>query len=133
DGFAYPLPFRVISELLGVPEGDRAPLRHAFRTLFQAWTRTPPREAVAASDVIVASLQHLIAIHREAEHDDLVGVLVSATDDDDRLTEVELLGSLFQLIVAGHDTTTSLIGNGVVDLLAHPDQWRLLLDDPSRV
>ena len=105
----------------------------AFRTLFQPWTGTPPPEAVAASDVIVASLQHLIAIHREAEHDDLVGVLVSATDDDDRLTEVELLGSLFQLIVAGHDTTTSLIGNGVVDLLAHPDQWRLLLDDPSRV
>ena len=58
--------------------------------------------------------------------DDLVGVLVSASDDDDRLTEQELLSSLFQLIVAGHDTTTSLIGNGVVDLLDHPDQLRLL-------
>jgi cytochrome P450 len=60
-------------------------------------------------------------------------VLVTASDDDDRLTEQELLSSLFQLIVAGHDTTTSLIGNGVVDLLDHPDQWRLLCDDPVRL
>ena len=65
-----------------------------------------------------------------APQDDLVGVLVTASDDDDRLTEQELLSSLFQLIVAGHDTTTSLIGNGVVDLLEHPDQLRLLAERP---
>jgi cytochrome P450 len=133
EGFAYPLPFRVICELLGVPDDDRAPLRQAFRTLFQPWTGAPPPEAIAASDLIVTSLQRLVATHREVEHDDLVGVLVSATDDDDRLTEQELLGSLFQLIVAGNDTTTTMIGNGVVDLLAHPDQWQLLRDDPSRM
>jgi cytochrome P450 len=131
--FAYPLPFRVICELLGVPEGDRVRLREAFRTLFQPWSGSPPPEAVAASDVIVASLEHLVAAHRERHQDDLVGVLVTASDDDDRLTEQELLSSLFQLIVAGHDTTTSLIGNGVVDLLEHPDQWRLLCQDPSRL
>jgi len=133
EGFAYPLPFRVICELLGVPEGDRARLRQAFRTLFQPWSGSPPPEAVAASDTIVASLEHLVATHREFDQDDLVGVLVTASDDDDRLTEQELLGSLFQLIVAGHDTTTSLIGNGVVDLLTHPDQWRLLREDPARI
>ena len=131
--FAYPLPFRVICELLGVPEEDRAPLRQAFRTLFQPWSGSPPPEAVAASDVIIASLEHLVATHRQHDQDDLVGVLVTASDDDDRLTEQELLGSLFQLIVAGHDTTTSLIGNGVVDLLAHPDQLRLLREDPDRM
>jgi cytochrome P450 len=133
EGFAYPLPFRVICELLGVPDDDRAPLRQAFRTLFQPWSGSPPPEAVAASDTIVASLEHLVAAHREHDQDDLVGVLVTASDDDDRLTEQELLGSLFQLIVAGHDTTTSLIGNGVVDLLAHPEQARLLREDPSRM
>ncbi len=132
-GFAYPLPFGVICELLGVPDDDRPRLRQAFRTLFQPWTGAPPPEAVAASDLIVATLRHVVATHRETEQDDLVGVLVSASDDDDRLTEQELLGSLFQLIVAGHDTTTSLIGNGVVDLLAHPDQWQILRDDPSRM
>ena len=55
-------------------------------------------------------------------------MLVNASDDDERLTQQELLSSLFQLIVAGHDTTTSLIGNGVVALLDHPDQLRLLCD-----
>ncbi len=132
-GFAYPLPFRVICELLGVAEEDRAGLRVAFRTLFQPWSGAPPPEAVAASDVIVASLERLVATHREQHHDDLVGVLVTASDDDDRLTEQELLSSLFQLIVAGHDTTTSLIGNGVVDLLEHREQWRLLCEDRSRL
>jgi cytochrome P450 len=131
EGFAYPLPFRVICELLGVHEQDRARLRQAFRALFQPWSGSPPPEAVAASDTIVASLEHLVATHREHDQDDLVGVLVAASDDDDRLTEQELLGSLFQLIVAGHDTTTNLIGNGVVDLLTHPDQWRRLRDDPD--
>ena len=130
-GYAYPLPFRVICELLGVPDEDRARLREAFRTLFQPWSGSPPPEAVEASDTIVASLEHLVAGHRERQQDDLVGVLVSASDDDDHLTEQELLSSLFQLIVAGHDTTTSLIGNGVVDLLGHPAQLRLLASDPA--
>lgn len=130
-GFANPLPFRVICELLGVPEADRVALRQSFRTLFQAWSGAPPPEAVAASDTVVATLQDLVAAHRAQPYDDLVGVLVTASDDDDRLTEDELLSSLFQLIVAGHDTTTSLIGNGVVDLLDHPDQLRTLSDDLS--
>jgi cytochrome P450 len=133
EAFAYPLPFRVICELLGVPEEDRGLLRQSFRVLFQPWSGSPPPEAVAASDTIVASLRHLVATHRDRDHDDLVGVLVSASDDDDGLTEQELLSSLFQLIVAGHDTTTSLIGNGVVDLLEHPEQLRLLREHPDRM
>ncbi len=132
-GFANPLPFRVICELLGVPDEDRVPLRQAFRTLLQPWSGSPPAEAVAASDTIVTSLEQLVALHRAHDLDDLVGVLVTATDDEERLTEQELLGSLFQLIVAGHDTTASLIGNGVVDLLEHPDQLRLLRDEPTRI
>ncbi|MGZ4758458.1 MAG: cytochrome P450 family protein [Acidimicrobiales bacterium] len=133
DGFALPLPFAVISELLGVPVEDRAALHRSFRTLFQPWSGPPPAEAVAASDAVVAYLEHLVARHRERPQDDLVGVLVTASDEDDGLTEKELLSSLFQLIVAGHDTTTSLIGNGIVDLLDHPEQLRLLREDGSRM
>jgi cytochrome P450 len=133
EGFAYPLPFRVICELLGVPDEDRVRLRDAFRALFQPWSGAPPPAAVAASDTIVASLRHLVVVHREHHQDDLVGVLVAASNDDDRLTEQELLSSLFQLIVAGHDTTTSLIGNGVVDLLEHPEQLRSLRQEPDRL
>jgi cytochrome P450 len=133
EGFAHPLPFRVICELIGVPEEERDGLHLAFRTLFRPWTGSPPPDAVAASDAIVATLARLVAAHRQHDDDDLVGVLVTASDDDDRLTEQEVLSSLFQLIVAGHDTTTSLIGNGVVALLDHPEQWRALCADPTLV
>jgi cytochrome P450 len=133
EGFAHPLPFRVIGELFGIPPADQEALYGWFRTLFQPWSGSPPPAAVAASDAIVAYLQHLVATHRETPSDDLVGVLVAASDDDERLNEQELLSSLFQLIVAGTDTTTSLIGNGVVALLDHPDQLRLLAEEPARM
>jgi cytochrome P450 len=132
-GFAHPLPFQVISALLGVDEADGPALHTWFRTLFQPWHGAPPPEAVAASDAIVDFLARLVADHRQHPADDLVGVLVAASDEDDRLTEQELLSSLFQLIVAGHDTTSSLIGNGIVALLDHPDQLELLLADPNLI
>jgi cytochrome P450 len=132
EGFAHPLPFRVIGELFGIPLADQEALYRWFRTLFQPWSGSPP-EAVAASDSIVAYLHHLVATHRETPSDDLVGVLVTASDDDERLNEQELLSSLFQLIVAGTDTTTSLIGNIVVALLDHPDQLQLLAEKPERM
>jgi cytochrome P450 len=130
-GFALPFPFRVIGELLGVPEDDQPALHEAFRTLFQPWSGPPPAEAVAASDEVVAYLEHLVDSRRDHPTDDLVGVLVTAEGDEGRLTRQELLSSLFQLIVAGHDTTTSLIGNGVVALLDHPDQLALLRSEPD--
>lgn len=132
-GFALPLPFRVICELLGVPAEVRVSLHEAFRTLFQPRIGTPPPDAVAASDVVVSCLEQLVASHRDAPRDDLVGFLVAAADQGDALTHQELLSSLFQLIVAGHDTTASLIGNGVVALLDHPDQLRKICEDPATI
>ncbi len=133
EGFANPLPFGVLGELLGIPREDQKALRRWFQTLFQPWSGPPPPEAVAASDAIVGYLDRLLAHHREHPADDLIGVLVSASDEYDKLTRQELLSSLFQLIVAGQDTTTSLIGNGVVALLDHPDQLRLLRAEPERM
>jgi cytochrome P450 len=108
-------------------------LRGWFRTLLQPWAGPPPAEAVAASDAIVGYLEQLVADHREHPADDLIGVLVSASDEYEQLTQQEVLSSLFQLIVAGHDTTTSLIGNGIVALTDHPDQLRLLCEEPERI
>jgi cytochrome P450 len=133
DGFAHPLPFRVISELIGIPLEDQKPLHRWFQILFQPWSGSPPPEAIEASDSIVACLERLVADHREHPEDDLIGVLVSASGEYEQLTQQELLSGLFQLIVAGQDTTTSLIGNGVVALLDHPDQLRLLRDEPQRM
>lgn len=133
EGFAHPLPFAVIGELLGVPADDRVLLHDWFQTLFTPWADSPPPEAIAASNAIVGYLGDLVDARSTAPQDDLVTTLVSATEQDDRLTRQELLSSLFQLIVAGHDTTKSLIGNGVVALLDHPDQLELLRADLSRM
>ena len=124
-----PLPFRVICELLGVPEADRPPLHDWFRVLLRPWGDSPPPEAVRASDGIVGYLAELVAAKRQSPGDDLVSVLVDASADD-RLSDQEVLSSLFQLIVAGHDTTTAHIGNSVVALLDHPDQLDALLGRP---
>lgn len=134
SAFAFPLPFTVICELLGVPEDDRAQLGAGLITLLSP---TPNPEAYArakqASDTVVGMLTALVAAKRAAPGDDLVSALISARDGDERLTEQELLSTIFQLMVAGHDTTASLIGNGTVALLHHPEQLALLRNDPSRI
>jgi cytochrome P450 len=132
EGYAYPLPFGVIGELLGIPAADRPRLHAWFQVLLTGWAGDPPPEAVQASDGIVSYLRELVDAKRQRPGDDLVSVLVAATEGD-ALTTQELLSSLFQLIVAGHDTTASLIGNGVVALLDHPRQLQALLADPGRL
>jgi cytochrome P450 len=129
EGYAYPLPFGVIGELLGIPAADRPRLHGWFQVLLTGWAASgdPPPEAVAASDGIVAYLGDLVEDKRRRPADDLVSVLVAAAE----LSTQELLSSLFQLVVAGHDTTASLIGNGVVALLDHPGQLAAVLADPG--
>jgi cytochrome P450 len=131
EGYAYPLPFAVIGELLGIPAGDRPRLHAWFQVLLSGWAGDPPPEAVEASDGIVAYLRELVSAKQQSPADDLVSVLVAA--EDDALTAQELLSTLFQLVVAGHDTTASLIGNGVVALLDYPRQLQALLADPGRM
>jgi cytochrome P450 len=131
ERYAYPLPFGVIGELLGIPAADRPRLHAWFQVLLTGWAGDPPPEAVEASDGIVAYLRELADDKRRSPADDLVSVLVAA--EDDALTTQELLSSLFQLVVAGHDTTASLIGNGVVALLDHPGQLDALLADLSQL
>ena len=131
EGYAYPLPFGVIGELLGIPEADRPRLHAWFQVLLTGWAGDPPPEAVQASDGIVAYLRELVGAKRQSPDGDLISVLVAA--EDDALTTQELLSSLFQLVVAGHDTTASLIGNGVVALLDHPGQLEALLADPGQL
>src|SRR5207342_2227348 len=132
-GFAFPLPFTVISEVLGVPEPDRDQLGAWFTTLLAPSSAAePPAEAVAASANIVRYLTGLLARKRAAPGEDLVTDLVRAADQG-ALTEQEMLSTIFQLVVAGHDTTTSLIGNGTVALLRHPEQRDALVADPALV
>ncbi len=132
--FAFPLPFTVICELLGVPQHDRAPLAEGFTKLLVP-TTTPEEyaSAKAGSDAVVALLGSLVTTKQSAPGDDLVSALISARDGDERLNDQELLSTIFQLIVAGHDTTASLIGNGLVALFRHPEQLAELRRDPDRI
>ena len=132
-GYAFPMPFTVVSELLGIPEPDRADLGRWFRTLLAPHSWPPPAEAVAASDAIVGYLTALLDHKRAEPGEDLVTDLVVAADRDGALTTQEMLSTIFQLVVAGHDTTTSLIGNATVALLRHPAQRDALVADPGLV
>jgi len=132
--FAFPLPFTVICELLGVPEPDRAALGRGLTALLVPIS-TPAEYARAkeASDTVVAMLEALVAAKHAAPGDDLVSGLISARDNDERLDTQELLSTIFQLIVAGHDTVTSLIGNSVVALSRNPAQLAKLRADPGKI
>jgi cytochrome P450 len=131
--YTRPLPFAVIGELLGIDRTDQRRLASWFATLLAPYSdANPPAQAVAASDHIVGFLTDLVDSRWSAPTEDLVGDLVRACRDS-MLTRQELLSTVFQLIVAGHDTTTSLIGNGVAALLTHPDQRDALVADPSLV
>ncbi len=132
--FAFPLPFTVICELLGVPEDERTGLGQGLVAMLVP-TPTPDDHlrAKEASDAVVAQLRRLVEAKHDEPGDDLVSGLIAARDGEERLDNQELLSTIFQLIVAGHDTTTTFIGNAVVALLDHPKQLELLRDDPERI
>src|SRR3954451_15540454 len=132
--FAFPLPFTVICELLGVPSDERASFGRALTVLLTPTASAEEYErAKTASDAVVALLVALVEDKQRHPDDALVSALISARNGDERLNQQELLSTIFQLIVAGHDTTTSLIGNSVVALLRDPEQLARLRSDPSKM
>jgi cytochrome P450 len=133
--FAGRLPMDVISEMLGVPEADRAQLRtwaDAVVHRDEGITDIPPA-AIEASASIFGYFNALIAERRLQPRDDLTGALLAAEIDGDRLTDYEVLGFLFLMIIAGNETTTKLLGNALYWLWRNPDQRRLVQDDPTLI
>ncbi|MDQ1434453.1 MAG: hypothetical protein QOF59_1269 [Actinomycetota bacterium] len=135
-GLAFPLPFIVISEMLGIPEGrDRSQLREWSGAVVKTFDPILTREEILASfdaiDNINAYITEVIAWKREHPSDDLLSALIAAEDEGDRLSEIELMEQVLLLYVAGHETTVNLIGNGTLALLRNRDQLELLTADPS--
>lgn len=134
---ASPLPVAVISELFGVPDADRPRVvawSHALaRTIEPAFllTEDERRTQAAERDEFAAYLAGEIARRRRAPAGDLVSDLVAVHDRGDSLTEAEIIATCILLLIAGHETTTSLIGNGVYALLRHPDQLDELARHPD--
>ena len=134
EDFAFPLPITVIAELLGIPAADRGPFREWSNAMV---TPAIDAEAVAAFGAkmadFVAYLRDLFERRRAEPGDDLVSALLQVRDGGDTLSEQELFSMVVLLIVAGHETTVSLIGNAVLALLQHPEQCAELERDPARI
>ncbi|MFE1764181.1 cytochrome P450 [Streptomyces angustmyceticus] len=126
--FAEPLPIAVISEMLGLPVADRAAVRRWSHDLFAAGA---PDTVDRASHALSDYLTRLIAARRENLGDDVLSGLIAARDDADRLSEAELVSLAVLLVVAGHETTTHLIGNGMLALLRDEALRSRLRADPA--
>lgn len=133
EEIAAPLPTRMIAELIGAPPDDW----EQFRAWSDAATGTADPEIELDSAVAAAQLfeyfQKLIADRRVQPRDDMLSVLAEAEIDDRRLSDEDLLNFAFLLLVAGNETTRNLIALGTCALIAHPDQCRLLVEDPARI
>ncbi|MGZ4515346.1 MAG: cytochrome P450 [Mycobacterium sp.] len=133
DEIAAPLPTRMIAELIGAPADDW----EQFRAWSDAATGTADPEIeldpLVAMGQLYEYFQKLIAARRVDARDDLLSVLAGAEIDGVRLTDEDLLNFAYLLLVAGNETTRNLIALGTLALIAHPDQCRLLVDDPALI
>jgi len=133
---AIPLPVTVLSEIMGVPKSDVKLFKVwadeiiAFQGVNKPAVETL-RRAQKAIVEIRAYLGELLREKLRQPGEDLLSELAAARSEGDKLSETELVNSCITLLVAGHETTTSLIGNGLFTLLRNPDQWQVLRDDPS--
>ncbi|MCV7100508.1 cytochrome P450 [Mycobacterium palustre] len=135
DEFARKLPMDVISDLMGIPEVDRAQLR--------AWTDAAmhrdagvtdvPEAAIEASLSLLAYFEAMVVERRKRPTDDLTSTLLKADADGDRMADDEVLGFLFLMMIAGNETTTKLLANAIYWGHRNPDQISPLYDDASRI
>lgn len=132
DEYAFPLPIIVIAEMLGVPAADR--------DRFRAWSDafvTPARNEEEWQkherllNEFIAYLGEIFDARRREPRNDLITALIQAEEGGDQLREEELYGMVVLLIVAGHETTVNLIGNGTLSLLRNPEQLARLKENPA--
>lgn len=130
EELAMPVPVTVISSMLGVPFEDH----HRFRAWSEKQMSTTlfdPEDVASSGMELVMYLVGLLTERRATPKDDLLGALVTARDEGDRLSEEELVLTGVTLLVAGHETTSRMIAHFVYNLLSHPDQLEKLRADPS--
>jgi cytochrome P450 len=133
---AVPLPFTILGGILGVPLEDQAQVKDWADGLLAFQGSNKPEEALLerSQKALIEIRQYMTELIREKRRqprEDLLSHLLAAESEGEKLTEQELVYSCITLLVAGHETTTSFIGNGIYTLLTHPDQWHQLQKDPS--
>lgn len=130
EGYALRLPAHVICEMLGVPMDHYEQFVRWTDMFLTTSTATEQARYQGYSD-FMAYAAELVAQHRRSPGEDLIDLLIQARDADDRLSEGELVNTVFSLITAGYETTASMIARGVFRLLLHRDQWDELVADPA--
>ncbi len=131
--FAGRLPMDVISEMMGVPEEDRAEVRRQADTVVhrEEGVFDVPVAGMEASLWLVAYYEEMVAARRRVPQDDLTSALIAADADGDKLTDEEIISFLFLMVVAGNETTTKLLGHAVFHLTRHPEQQDQVFAGPE--
>ena len=134
---AFPLPFAVISRMLGMPEDDSESVRDWSHTLVQVLEPMLAPEELAkvmiAGENLRGRVTEVIEEKRKKPADDLLSALIAVEEQGDRLSEEELLDQVMLLYIAGHETTVNLIGNGMLALLRNPEQLNKLAKTPQLI
>jgi len=140
EEFAYPIPVNVICEMMGVPVRDHERFKgwslDIARGLDSIWLPPDseiPRRSVAARHAISGYFRELIDQRRSSPRADLLSALIAAEEAGDKLNEEELLATCILILIAGHETTVNLIGNGVLALLRHPAELSRLRTTPGLI
>lgn len=131
---AEPLPAIVIAELLGVPAEDHRQFRQWSSAMINGFASPGPEARATSAEAarqIFDYLAEIIAARRRAPREDLISAMIAAQEERDALTDAELLATSNLLLLAGHETTTNLIGNGTLALLREPHQWKRLCKEPA--
>lgn len=135
--FALPLPLMVITDMLGVPEAERETFHHWANLYVTSAVESPTPESLqhheSAMKALIAFFTDLVERRRKEPQADLLSALIEAHDAEDRLSLMELIGTVILLLIAGYETTVNLLGNGLYCLLRYPDQFALLKQQPDRI
>lgn len=133
--FALPIPLTVISDMMGVPAKDRLKFHKWMGTFLDIQAGTGLQKAAKVFNMfqMYRFFKSLIRLRRREPQDDLITALVNAEQNGDRLKEDELIAMIFLLLLAGHETTVNLIGNGTLALLENPDQLHKLQAQPELI
>jgi cytochrome P450 len=131
--FALPLPMTIITEILGVPAKDYDKFHRWSEAVVSLTSPKPSLRVIPSVWKFIRYLRQFFKLRRREPQDDLVSALIKAEEAGDKLNEDELLAMVFLLLIAGHETTVNLIGNGTLALLENPNQMRELQSEPSLV
>jgi len=135
---AYPLPIIVIAEMLGLPAEERKRFKEWSDNLFAVFglVRRSPNLMEKASQSLTEMTDYVTALSQDRRlqpREDLLTALVTVVDEGERLTQAELVANVGLILAAAHETTTNLIGNGVLALLQNPEQMQILRENPALV